>query len=262
MKHPTAYLLTACCTLLFSSAAPIAAPPSSASPIAPPPQESQNSCALSCSNGSCNNTVRIDVQTEDECNAASAVLGCGSCKSAAASEVILSPIGISNGFVTLCDTVPSLVKPCPPQQGLSQGLPPASLLCSLPCSSGSCNNVWINVQTEDDCNTLSQIYLDDLKCGSCKSAAASQAILSPLGKSGMVNLCEQPYPLLCLGLGQKGDPCNRPDGADCAIPDGLTHGVCLGPNGDQPKCMAGQFHVIKNLYVSKSRPWISYRRFS
>jgi len=94
--------------------------------------------------------------------------------------------------------------------------------CLLPCSTGSCQNVWINVQTEDQCNTISNF----ISCGDCKSAETSQDILLTVNiSSGFVTLCPEPPQKFCPGLQQPGDACTQPD--DCAIPDGLTKGVCI-----------------------------------
>ena len=58
--------------------------------------------------------------------------------------------------------------------------------CVLPCTSGSCSNVWVHEIAMDDCNQVSE----SLGCGACKSPAGSQAILQQFNHTtGLVTLC-------------------------------------------------------------------------
>mmetsp|Transcript_45194 Transcript_45194/g.118636 ORF Transcript_45194/g.118636 Transcript_45194/m.118636 type:complete len:204 (+) Transcript_45194:109-720(+) len=112
--------------------------------------------------------------------------------------------------------------------------------CMLPCMTGSCTNMWIDVLTEDECNIASQRF----GCGRCMAAAVGREVLLAVGKSsGFVTPCTSPLPpqveYCPLGLMRPGEPCTHP--ADCAIPPGLSHSVCNWQvNKSSQACQSGQ----------------------
>lgn len=60
-----------------------------------------------------------------------------------------------------------------------------TLMCVLPCSTGSCSNVWIGTDSARECAEISAA----LGCGGCKDPSVGRAMLAVLNRTGSVTLC-------------------------------------------------------------------------